>query len=476
MKEDSTVMSYELSQLEKNKVRLTIAVSPEDFQKGLDKAYHQMVGKITIPGFRKGKAPRRVIENFYGGPSIFFEDALRAVYPDAYAKAVEESGINPVDAPEIDVEKISVEEGVTFHADVWVYPEVELGQYKNLPVEKPQAVVTDDDVNAEIDRARDSRSRWVTAERAIENGDTVTFDFEGFIDDKPFEGGSAKDFTLEIGSGRFIPGFEEQMVGLSAGEEKDLSVTFPEDYHAEELKGKPAIFKVTIKEVKTKQLPELDDAFAQDAAGFDTMDEYIADVRKHLEEAAVRRADAKFENDLVDACVADSKMEVPQPMVERMIDSMVQDMQYRLMNSGIGMEDYLKYTGMSMEDLRGQYAETALQRVKGQLVLQAIQKAENLTVDENDIEKEMLEIAERIGQPVEEYKKRISEREKTYLADDALLKKTLQLMKDNAAPAPVAAPKPARKRKAPAKAKAAEEQAAGEETADKPEQAEGDKE
>lgn len=441
-------MSIAVKELEKNKVQLTVTVTAEDFAKGMDAAYRKLCPKINIPGFRKGKAPRKVIENHYGS-DFFFEDAFREVYPAAYRGAVDESGIFPVDSPVVDIVEIGLEKGVVFTADVWVKPEVKLGAYKGVTVEKPVAVVPEEEVKEEIERARQSRAKWVAADRAVALGDMVTFDFAGYVDGVAFDGGTAKGYSLEIGSGRFIPGFEDQMVGMEIGVEKAIEVTFPEDYNSEQLKGKPATFEVLVHEVKAKQLPELDDTFAQDVEGVDTLDAYIASVRSRLEDAAVRKADAAFENNLVEACVKNATMDVPPPMVENMVDRMVQDMEYRIKNSGLSFEDYLRYTGQTLENVREQYQPTALERVQGQLVLEAIQKAEVIKAEESDIDEEIIALAGQTGRDVEEYKKMFGPQEKMYLAEEVLYKKTMALLKEHAVEGAESPPK-AKKAKAKA--------------------------
>jgi len=427
-------VSFELTQKGENLVSLTITVSKEDFAKHVDAAYRKMVRRITIPGFRKGKAPRAIVEKNYGGPAVFYEDAFADCYPGAYGEAVREAGLRVVSPPEIDITTIDEAEGLVFTAEVWTYPSVTLGEYQGLKVEKPVALVTDEDVNAEIDRLRESRSRLVAVERAVELKDTVTFDFAGSVDGVLFDGGSAEGYELEIGSGRFIPGFEEQMVGLKIGEKADISVQFPDDYQAEELKGKPAVFAVTVHEVKARELPELTDEFVQDAAGAESVAEYVAQTREKMEKSAVERVDAQYENQLVDACTANATMEIPPPMIDSSVDRHMQDMERRVASMGIDLAGYLQYINKTEAEMREDYRPTGERMVKNQLVLEAIIEAEKIVPEEADIENEIVELAAAMGQDVESIRARITEQDRTYIAQDAAMKKVVGWLKEKNIP------------------------------------------
>ncbi|MGI6316988.1 MAG: trigger factor [Christensenellales bacterium] len=423
-------MSYTVEKTDTNQVKLTITVPAEEFSAAMQSAYIKLRGRIHINGFRPGKAPRAVIERQYG-EEIFYEDAVDALMPKAYDAAVEESGIYPVDQPRVDFTQIGSGKDFIFTCDVTVKPEVTLGLYKGLEVVKPAHVVTDADVDAEIERSRQRLARWNVAERPVETGDQIRLDYAGTVDGVPFEGGTAENQTLEIGSGRFIPGFEEQLVGAAAGEEKDVEVTFPEEYHAPELAGKAAVFHCKILEVKAKSLPELDDEFAKDVSEFETLEEYKADIRATQEKQASQRNENELETVLVEAAVANARMEIPDCMVEHQIDNMLREMQYQMSYQGLKLEDYLKYTGTTMEQLREQNKEEALRRVKAQLVLEAIQKTEGLEASEEELERELAEIATE-ARPVEKIREEMAPADKDYFNGRILLKKTLALLKDTA--------------------------------------------
>ena len=365
-----------MEKLEGSKVKLTIEVSAEQFEAATQKAYQKAGKRFNVPGFRKGKAPRKVIENMYG-PLAFFDDAFDIVYPEAYQAAIAEQGVEPVDRPDVSIETLpDGENPLVFSLVVAVKPEVELGAYKGIEVEKRAYNVTDDEVDAAIAQLQEGVARMVDVDRPVENGDTVNLDYSGSVDGVKFDGGTAQGQTLTIGSGQFIPGFEEQMVGMAVGEEKDIEVTFPEEYHAENLAGKKAVFAVKVNGIQVKELPALDDEFAKDVSEYDTLEALRDAKRQELLEQAEKNAKIQKENDVVRKAVENATVEVPDAMVERQIDSFLQDMGYRLQMQGISLEDYLKYTNTEISALRDQYRADAALRVKSQLVLEAISKAE----------------------------------------------------------------------------------------------------
>ncbi len=388
-------MSYTLENVEKNKVKLTIEVSSEVFEEGMQKAYKKNVKYINVPGFRKGKAPRKMIEKMYG-PAVFYDDAVNFVIPDAYDNAVDEAGIHPVSQPEVDIVTIGeADKPFVFSAVVYTKPEVKLGTYKGVEIEKVEYNVTDEDVNADIESMREKNSRMITVEdRAAENGDITTIDYEGFVDDVAFAGGKGENHELTLGSGAFIPGFEEQIIGKNIGENFDVNVTFPEEYHAEELKGKAAVFKVALKGIKVKELPELDDEFAKDVSEFDTLEALKADVRAKLEKNAADRAKAEIENRALEAACEGAEIDLPQCMIDNQVEKMIEDYAYRLKSQGIDMKMYLQYTGMTVETMKEQMAPSAKQQVIGSLVLEKIAEVEGLEATDEDLENEFNKIAQ----------------------------------------------------------------------------------
>lgn len=421
-------MNCTMEKLEKDQVRLTIEVDAEQFEKGIVAAYRKMVKSMNIPGFRKGKAPRKVIEQFYG-PAIFYEEAFKEVYPDAYEKAIEDNDLQPVDYPEVDITDIG-NDGVKFTATVQLKPTVTLGDYKGIKVERPEYTVTDEDVQAEVDRALERSARWIAVEdRPVQDGDRVTLDYAGTVDGVAFEGGTAEGQTLNIGSGMFIPGFEEQMVGMNPGEEKDLNVKFPEEYQAKELAGKDAVFHVKLHDIKEKELPELDDEFAKDVSEFDTLDEYKADIRAKLEEQNKQRADAQYENALIEKVAENATVEIPQVMIERQIDNMMREFEMRLMYQGLRLDDYFTITGTKAEDARAEFAKDADTRVKVQLVLEAIQEAEKIEATPEELDEEIAKMAEQANKPVEEYRASLQPQDMAYLTDMIVMRKTVALLK-----------------------------------------------
>lgn len=449
-----------MEKLEGSKVKLTIEVSAEQFEAATQKAYQKAGKRFNVPGFRKGKAPRKVIENMYG-PLAFFDDAFDIVYPEAYQAAIAEQGVEPVDRPDVSIETLPEgETPLVFSLVVAVKPEVELGAYKGIEVEKRAYNVTDDEVDAAIAQLQEGVARMVDVDRPVENGDTVNLDYSGSVDGVKFDGGTAQGQTLTIGSGQFIPGFEEQMVGMAVGEEKDIEVIFPEEYHAENLAGKKAVFAVKVNGIQVKELPTLDDEFAKDVSEYDTLEALRDAKRQELLEQAEKNAKIQKENDVVRKAVENATVEVPDAMVERQIDSFLQDMGYRLQMQGISLEDYLKYTNTEISALRDQYRADAALRVKSQLVLEAISKAEAIEATPEEIGDKVAEYAKQFGNmTVEDFEKNLQADDRQYFADQVVVEKTLALLVENAKE--VAPKKKAtRKKKAAAEAEAPAEQEA----------------
>ena len=421
-----------MEKLEGSKVKLTIEVAADEFEKAVEKAYLKTKKNFNVPGFRKGHAPRKVIENAYGW-LVFFDDAFDIAYPEVYEAAVREHEITPVDRPEISI--LSCEQGapVVFTAEVAVKPEVTLGAYKGIEVEKQEYNVTDEMVEAEIQKEREKIASTVEVTgRAVADGDKVNLDYSGSVDGVKFDGGTAENQELTIGSGMFIPGFEEQMVVMNVGEEKDITVTFPEQYHSEELAGKEAVFHVKVNAIEETVLPEADDEFAKDVSEFDTIAELRADKRKKLEEAAELRAKNQRENELIEKACENAAVEIPEAMIERQMDHILNDIRYRLSMQGISLEDYCKYTGTSIEDMRKEMREDAAKRVKSQLVLEAIGKAEAVEAAAEEIEEKLNEYAAQFGDKAESFKTGLTDEDKLYFADQIVLDKTIALLMDNA--------------------------------------------
>lgn len=416
---------------EHNIAKLTITVDAETFAAAVQQAYFKTAKHYNIPGFRKGHAPRKVIENMYG-EGVFFEDAFEIVWGDAYDAALDEFELVAVDKPTLDIEKIGLAEGVVFTAEVQLKPEVTLGAYKGIEVEKPTYTVEDADVDREIEQEREKNARFVGVERPVENGDRVILDYSGSVDGVAFDGGTAEEQTLVIGSGTFIPGFEEQIIGMRAGEEKNITVTFPQEYHAENLAGKEAVFAVKVRDVHVKELPALDDEFAKDVSEFDTLEELRAAKRKTMEERAARNEKTATENVCIKAVCDAATVEVPVCMTDRQINYMLQDMAYRLSMSGISLEDYCKYTGTDLEALRESYRTEAEARVKMQLVIEAVGKAEKIACTDEELEAEIAEFADQNGTDVESFKAQLKEDDFDYLRDRKVAEKTIQLIVDNA--------------------------------------------
>ena len=419
-----------IEKLEHDQVKLTIEIDADTFNAALQQAYVKNGKHYNIAGFRKGKAPRKVIESMYG-EGVFFEDAFELCWGDAYDAALEENGLTAVDKPTLDIEKIGKDEGVVFTAVVQLKPTVKLGAYKGIEVEQPTYTVEDADVNAEIEKEREKNARFVDVERAVENGDRVVIDYSGSVDGVQFDGGTAEEQTLVIGSNTFIPGFEEQLIGMNVGEERDITVTFTEEYHAENLAGKEAVFHIKLHNVQFKELPELDDEFAKDVSEFDTLAELIADKRKKMEEQAAKNEKIAIENIALKTVCDNAEVEVPECMTERQANYMLRDMGYRLQMSGISLEDYCRYVGTDLNALKASYHDEAASRVKMQLVIEAVGKAENVTCTDEEIAEVIKEYAENNDMPVEEFEKQISDDDREFLSDRRIAEKTVALIVDN---------------------------------------------
>ncbi len=425
-------MSSTFEKISSNQVKIEFSIEPEIFETGMQRAYRKLVGRMNIPGFRKGHAPRKVIEMHYG-ESVFYEDAFDAIFPEIYDAAVREYNLTPVDQPQIDLKEIGGGKPLAFTATVYVKPEVTLGQYKGVSAQKAEVNVTEDDVNAEVERARERVARFIdVTDRPVKLDDQVNIDYAGFVGDEQFEGGTAQGHTLTIGSGSFIPGFEEGLVGANIGDTVDVHVTFPEEYHAENLKGKPAVFHVKINSIQQKELPALDDEFAKDVSEFDTLDAYKADVREQLVKRAEERADAEFENEVIEAVVENAEVDIPEAMIESQLDSMLRDMEMRMMYQGLKMDDYLKYTGQSLEDVRAAQHDDAHARVKSQLVLEAIRMAEGIEATEEDVKAQIEKFAPRTGKNAEDFEKTLSDADRKYFSTVAATEKTIELLKSSA--------------------------------------------
>ena len=426
-------MTTTFEKLSSNKVKLGFDVEPEKFAEGLKAAYNKMKGRFNVPGFRRGKAPMKVIENFYG-EGVFYEEALDAIFSEIYQAALKEHDVHVVDRPEINVEQIGRGKDLKFTVEVFVRPDVNLGQYKNLGLVKTVDEVTDDDVMAEIERARDRASRWVEiSDRPAKLDDQVNIDYAGFDGDVQFDGGTAENHDLILGSGSFIPGFEEQLVGKSVGDECEVKVTFPEDYHAKELAGKPVVFKVKINGIREKEVPALDDEFVKEASETaDTVEQYKAEIREQLEKAANERGENAFENELIEAICENAEVDIPAAMIDDQVDSMVRDMEMRMAYQGMKLDDMLKYSNMTREQLKDSYRSQAEAQVKTQLVMEAIRAAEAIEASEEEIAAEIAKYAERSKRSVEDFEKLLSDDDRKMFADGAAMQKTLEFIKANA--------------------------------------------
>ncbi len=427
-------MSLQVDKLEKNMAKLTIEVTAEEFEKAVEKSYQKNKNKMSIPGFRKGKVPRKMLEKMYGA-QIFFEDAINDLIPEVYSREVMEAkDLEIVSQPKIDVTQAESGKPFIFTAEVALKPEVELGQYKGLAIEKKSTEVTDEDVNAEIERVRKENSRTVTVEdRAVQDGDITTIDFEGFVDGVAFEGGKGTDYPLTIGSHSFIDTFEEQLIGKNLNEEVEVNVTFPEDYHAKDLAGKPAMFKVTVKEIKAVELPEVDDDFAQDVSEFDTLEEYKNDLRTKLAEQKETEAKNEMEDKAIAAVIEGAKMDIPDPMIDLQVRQMADNFARRIQSQGISWEQYCQFTGMTADKLFEQMRPQALKSIQSRLVLEAIVAAENIQASEEDFEAEIAKMAEAYKMETDKIKEMMGEEEKASIMKDLAVAKAAEFVVANIA-------------------------------------------
>lgn len=421
-------MSYEVENLEHSMAKITIEVSADVFESAVVKAYNKNKNKISLPGFRRGKAPRKLIEKQYGS-NIFYEDAAEIAVPEAYREAAKECGLEIVSRPEIDIVEIESGKPFIFTATVAVKPEAKLGQYKGIEVDKQEVKILAADVNAEIDRVREQNSRIITVDdRAIEMNDIAVIDYEGFLDGEPFEGGKGEDYSLTIGSHTFIDTFEDQLVGKKPGDEVDVNVTFPDEYHSEELKGKPVTFKVVIKEVKVKELPEADDEFASEVSEFETMKEYKASVKKMLTDRRKVQVNAEKENQALEKVMENAEVEMPGPMVEEQVSQMINEFASRLGQQGLSIDQYMQMTGMQPQMLMDQMRPEAEKRIKSRLVLEAVAKAENITATDDDIEEQLKKMAEMYHMDVEKLKESMEDEDRKQVAEDVMVEKAAEFL------------------------------------------------
>ena len=421
-------MSLQVEKLENNTAKLTIEVSAEDFDKALQAAYQKNKNKFNVPGFRKGKVPYAMVEKMYGA-GVFYEDAANDLIPGAYADAAAESELEIVARPEISVTQIEKGKPFIFEAEVTLKPEIKLGKYKGVKVEAMDTTVTDDDVQAELDKVKEQNARLVAADdKAVENGDQTTIDFEGFVDGVAFEGGKGDDYPLTIGSHAFIDTFEEQLIGKKVGEEVEVNVTFPEQYQAEELAGKPAMFKVTIKEIKVKEYLEIDDDFAQDVSEFDTLEEYKADIKKNLEEKKAQEAASDKESKVIEAIVEDSEMDIPEKMIEAQCQQMVEEFAQNIAMQGISFEQYMQFTGSTVEHLTEQVKPQAQARIESSLVLEAIVAAEGIEATDEEYDEEVKGMAERYQMEVDKINDLLSEDDKKNIKADICARKAAKFV------------------------------------------------
>ncbi len=425
-------MSVQIEKLGKNMAKLTIEVATDKFEAAIEQAYHRLKGRIQLPGFRKGKAPRRMIEKVYGA-SIFFEDAADILIPKAYEEALAECGETIVSRPEIDITQAESGKPFIFTAEVALKPEVVLGEYKGLEVPASEITVTDEEVEAEVKRQQEQNARTIEiTDRPVQDGDLIKLDFEGSVDGVPFDGGKGTDYPLTIGSGSFIPGFEEQLIGHSIGEPVSVTVTFPEDYHAKDLAGKEAVFACEIKSISVKELPEADDEFAQDVSEFETLEEYKADIRARLTSQKEEQAKAAKQNAAVEKAVANAQMDIPEAMIQEQIRRMIQEMTRNMQAQGISMEQYMQYTGMTQEKLEEQMRPDALRRIQNSLVLEAVAAAEGIVISDERLDEELAKMAEQYGMEVDKLKEMMGEEEKEQMKSDLALQAAADLIAEAA--------------------------------------------
>lgn len=421
-------MSLQVEKLEHNMAKLTIEASAEELEKAMQSAYLKNKNKINVPGFRKGKVPRQMIEKMYG-PEIFYEDAANELIPEAYAKELEGCDLDIVSQPDVDVTQLEKGKPFIFTAEVALKPEVELGKYKGVKVEKANLSVSDEEILAEIDKERESNARTISVEdRAVKDGDMTVIDFEGFVDDVAFEGGKGENYPLTIGSNTFIPGFENQLIGAEIGKEVTVNVTFPEEYQAEELAGKPAKFVCTVKEIKEKQLPELDDEFASEVSEFESLDEYKADVKSKITERKESESKREKENKVIDAIVGDSKMDIPEAMIKTQTRQMVEDYAQRLQQQGLSIDQYMQFTGMTSEKLLEQMKPQAEKNIKSRLILEAVVKAENIEASEEDFKAEIEKMSAMYQMEAEKLHELIGEYEQKQIKMDIAIQKAVEFV------------------------------------------------
>lgn len=425
-------MSLQVEKLEKNMAKLTIEVPADDLEKALQSAYMKQKNKISLPGFRKGKVPRQMIEKMYGA-EIFYDDAANELIPKAYAEAYDEAELDIVSRPQINVVQIEKGKPFIFTADVATKPEVTLGEYKGLEIEKVSTRVTQKEVDAKIQEEAEKNARTITVtDRPVQDGDEVILDFEGFVDGVAFEGGKGENYPLTIGSGSFIPGFEEQLVGAEAEKEMEVKVTFPEDYHAEDLKGKEAVFKCTIHEIKAKELPEIDDEFAAEVSEFDTLEEYKADIKAKIKDQKASEGKRKQEDQAVDAVVKNAQYEIPQPMIETQVMQMADDFAQRIQSQGISLEQYFQFTGMTADKMMDELRPQAIKRIETRLVLEAIAKAENIEISDEKLDEELAKMAESYKMEVDKLKEFMGENEKKQMKEDMAVQEAVTFLVENA--------------------------------------------
>ena len=425
-------MSLQVEKLEKNMAKLTIEVPADDLEKALQSAYMKQKNKISLPGFRKGKVPRQMIEKMYGA-EIFYDDAANELIPKAYAEAYDEAELDIVSRPEINVVQIEKGKPFIFTADVATKPEVTLGEYKGLEIEKVSTRVTQKEVDAKIQEEAEKNARTITVtDRPVQDRDEVILDFEGFVDGAAFEGGKGENYPLTIGSGSFIPGFEEQLVGAEAEKEMEVKVTFPEDYHAEDLKGKEAVFKCTIHEIKAKELPEIDDEFAAEVSEFDTLEEYKADIKAKIKDQKASEGKRKQEDQAVDAAVKNAQYEIPQPMIETQVMQMADDFAQRIQSQGISLEQYFQFTGMTADKMMDELRPQAIKRIETRLVLEAIAKAENIEISDEKLDEELAKMAESYKMEVDKLKEFMDENEKKQMKEDMAVQEAITFLIENA--------------------------------------------
>ena len=425
-------MSVQVENLEKNMAKLTIEVTAEDLEKALNAAYQRQKKNISIPGFRKGKVPRAMVEKMYG-PAVFYEDAVNSLIPQEYAKAADESGLDIVSQPEIDVVQNEKGKPFIFTAEVAVKPEVTLGEYKGLEVPKADLEVTDEEIEAELKKEQEKNARTIHVEdRAAQEGDKVTIDFEGFVDGVAFEGGAGKDYPLTLGSKTFIPGFEEQLVGVALEQPVDVNVTFPEDYQAEELKGKEAVFKCVIHKIEAKELPELDDDFAKDVSEFDTLEEYKKEIKDNIEKRKADAAKTEKENAVVDKAIENAQMDIPEAMVKTQINQMIDDFARRIQSQGLTMEQYMQFTGSTRETMQEQMRPQAMKRIQSRLVLEKVAEVENIQISDEKLDEELTKMAEMYKMELDKFKELVDDYQKDQMKKDLAVQEAVTLMAENA--------------------------------------------